>query len=122
MECCDNIHDSVCNLRNWYVHDLLRALCVVNVGLQDHFINHFISELLKELHGLWDCMIFIVPLANNHNVLVGGFPRNVHLDFVIFLDVLHLRATLAHKVAVQSIPRELRQGAPLRRGVTSQCC
>ena len=57
-------------------------------------------------------MIFIIPLANNHNVLVGGdFPRNVRLDLVIFLDVLHLRATLTNKVTVQRIPRALRQGA-----------
>ena len=32
-------------------------------------------------------------LANSYNVLVGReFPRNVHLDLVIFLDVLHLRS------------------------------
>ena len=66
---------------------------------------------------------FIVPLANNCNVLVGGeFPRNVHLDLAIFLDVFHLRTTLANKVTVQRIPRALRQGASLRRGNTSQCC
>ena len=45
-----NFHDSVDDLRNWYVRDLLRALCVVNVGFWDHFINLFISELLSELH------------------------------------------------------------------------
>ena len=33
----------------------------------------------------------MVHLANNHDVLVGGFPRNVHLDLVvIFLDVHYL--------------------------------
>ena len=64
-------------------------------------------------------MIFIVSLANIYNVLVGGeFPRNVHLDIVIFLDVLHLR----DNVTVQHIPRALHQGASLRRGNTSQCC
>ena len=66
-------------------------------------------------------MIFIGALANNYNVLVGGkFARDVHLDLVIFLDVLHLRATLTNKVTVQRIPRALRQGASLRRGDTSQ--
>ena len=63
-------------------------------------------------------MIFIVPLANNRKVLVGGFPKTVHRDLVIFLDVLHLRATIANKVIVQRIPRALRQGASLRRGNT----
>ena len=62
-------------------------------------------------------MIFIVSLANNY-VLVGGFTRNVHLDLLIFLDVLHLRATLANKSTVQRLPRGLRQGASLRRGNT----
>ena len=32
VECCDNFHDSVGDLGNWDVHDLPRALCVVNVG------------------------------------------------------------------------------------------
>ena len=53
---------------------------------------------------------------------VGGFPRNVHVDFLIFLDVLHLRATLTNKVTVQRILRTIRQGVSLRRGSTSQCC
>ena len=54
-------------------------------------------------------MIFIVPLANNYNVLLGGeFPRNVQLDLAIFLEVLHLRATLTNKVTVQRTPRALR--------------
>ena len=45
--------------------------------------------------GLPDLHRFSLSLANSYNVLVGGeFPRNVHLDLVIFLDVLHLRATL----------------------------
>ena len=70
-----------------------------------------------------DCMILIVPLANNCNVLVGGeFPRTVHLDLVIFLDVLHLRATLTNKVTVRRMPRALHQGASHRRGNTSQRC
>ena len=55
-------------------------------------------------------------IASNYNVLVGGFPRNVHLDLAIFLDVLNLRATLTNKVTVQRIHRAL------RRGNTSQCC
>ena len=63
-------------------------------------------------------MIFIISLANNRNVLIGGFPRNIHLDLVIFLDVLHLR----DKVTVQRIPRALHQGASLRRGNISQRC
>ena len=67
-------------------------------------------------------MIFIVPLTNNYNVLVGGFLRNVRLDLVIFLDVFHLRATFASKVTVQRIPRALRHGASVRRGNSSQCC
>ena len=51
------------------------------------------------------CKIFFVPLANNHNMLVGGLPRNAHLDLVIILDVVHLRATLTNKVTVQRLPR-----------------
>ena len=44
-------------------------------------------------------MIFIVPLANNCNVLVGGeLPRKVHLDLAIFLDVFHLQTTLANQL------------------------
>ena len=65
-------------------------------------------------------MIFIVSLANNYNVLVGRFPRNVHLDLVTFLDVLHLRATLTSKVTVLRLPRALRQGPSLRCGTISQ--
>ena len=61
-------------------------------------------------------MIFIVPLANHCNVLVSGFPRNAHLELVIFLDVLHLRV----KETEQRIPRALRQGAS-SRGNTSPC-
>ena len=64
----------------------------------------------------------IVSLANIYNVLVGGFPRNVHLDLVISLDVLDRRAILTNKVTVQRILRALRQGASLRCGETSQCC
>ena len=67
-------------------------------------------------------MIFIVSLANNYNVLVGRFPKNVHLDLVIFLDVLHAQATVSNKVTVQRLPRALRQGASLRRGNASQSC
>ena len=67
-------------------------------------------------------MIFIISLANNWNVLIGGFPRNVHLDLVLFLDVLHLQATFTNKGTVQRIPRALHQGASLRRGDTSQRC
>ena len=49
-------------------------------------------------------MIFIVLLANSCTVLVGGeLKGNVRLDFVIFLDVLHLRAILTKKVTVQRI-------------------
>ena len=44
-------------------------------------------------------MIFIVLLANNRNVLVGGeFSGNVRLDLVTFLDVLHLRAILTKEI------------------------
>ena len=44
-------------------------------------------------------MVFIVLRANNRNVLVGGeFPRNVRLDLVILLDVLHLRAIVTYEV------------------------
>ena len=50
--------------------------------------------------------------------LIGGFLKNVRLDLVIFLDVLHLRV----KITAQLIPRALRQGASLRRGNTSQRC
>ena len=57
-------------------------------------------------------------LANNCNVPIGAFPRNVRLDLVIFLTVLHLRV----KITVQRIPRALRPGASLRCGNTSQCC
>ena len=98
-------------------------MCLVNVSLKHHFITLFISELLNELHDWWDCVIFIVPLANNYDVLVGGeFPRNVHLDLVVFLDVLHLRAALINKITVERVPRAFRQGASLRRGDTSQWC
>ena len=55
-------------------------------------------------------MVFIILLASNCKVLVGGeFPVNVRLDLVIFLDVLHLRA-------FHTNPRALRQGASRRRG------
>ena len=46
-------------------------------------------------------------LSPTKNVLGGRFPRNVHLDLVIFLDVLHLRqmylynAFLVHFVKVR---------------------
>ena len=44
-------------------------------------------------------MVFIVLRANNRNVLVGGeFPRNVRLDLVILLDVLHLRSIVTYEV------------------------
>ena len=44
-------------------------------------------------------MVFIVLLANKFNALVDGeFPVNVHLDLVIFLDVLHLRAILTNEI------------------------
>ena len=33
-------------LHQSYVHDLFRALCVVNVGLWDHLIHFFVRELL----------------------------------------------------------------------------
>ena len=47
VECCDNFHDSFGDLRNWYVHELLRTMCLVNVGLKDFFIN-LVRELLYE--------------------------------------------------------------------------
>ena len=33
VECFDKFHDSVSDLNNWYVHDLIRALCFANVQL-----------------------------------------------------------------------------------------
>ena len=85
-------------------------MCLVNVSFR--IISSTSSSVSFSMSFMTDgtCMIFIVPLANNYNVLVGGFPRCVHLDLVIFLDVFHLQATLATKVPVQRIPRALRQG------------
>ena len=45
MECCGNFHDSCGDLRNWYVHELLKTMCLVNVGLKDHLINLFSSSV-----------------------------------------------------------------------------
>ena len=49
VKCCDNFRDSFGDLKNWYVHELLRTVCLVNVGVKDHFINRFStsSELLR---------------------------------------------------------------------------
>ena len=44
-------------------------------------------------------MVFIILLANNRNVLVGGECRGtLRLDLVIFMDVLHLRPILTNEV------------------------
>ena len=55
--------------------------------------------------------------ANNYNVLVGGeFQRNVHLDKLIFLDVLHLRACEGGVDVVGVVTPLVRGGAQVLHG------
>ena len=60
-ECCDNFHDSFDDLKNWYVHELLKTMSLVNVGLQDDEMILLSSSVSFSMgfSGSWDCVIFL---------------------------------------------------------------
>ena len=117
-----NSNDSFCDPRNWYVHHLLGALCVVNVAPRSFHQLPQTSEVLKGFltDGIAWSSSFLWPTITTF--WLADFVRKYIFDFVIFLDVLHLRFTLTNNVIVQRITRAFRQNASLRRGDTLQCC